>query len=235
MKLLALELPALVTVVRVLGVILGLLGVVLCLRLLRLKQADLTSARVVKLGFVALPAVAFYKLLAFLGLFAVPVAAVGVANYHVFEGTREVNSCNQCHVMTPLVTDMRDPHSNTLAARHFRNHWIPEQQCYHCHTDYGLNGTLEAKMDGYRHLARYTTGTYKEPIVQRNVYSNSNCLKCHDGTPRYLTVSSHRTLAERLQGNEVSCLNCHGWAHPTRAQRTPGSPDYNRLMGKEKR
>ncbi len=26
-------------------------------------------------------------------------------------------------------------------------------------------------------------------------------------------------------------MNCHGKAHPTRAQRTPGHPDYEKLIG----
>jgi hypothetical protein len=30
----------------------------------------------------------------------------------------------------------------------------------------------------------------------------------------------------------MSCLNCHGMAHPTREQRTPGHRDYDRLMGR---
>jgi hypothetical protein len=66
--------------------------------------------------------------------------------------------------MLPMVNDMQNAASNTLAARHFKNHWIPQNQCYECHSDYGLNGNLEAKMEGYRHLARYTTRTYQEPI-----------------------------------------------------------------------
>ena len=60
-----------------------------------------------------------------------------------------------------------EPASDTLAARHFKNHWIPEDQCYECHSDYGLSGDMEAKMEGFRHLARYTTRTYQEPIKFR--------------------------------------------------------------------
>jgi len=151
----------------------------------------------------------------------VPAAAVGVANYHVFEGVKKVQSCTQCHVMRPMATDMQDSQSMTLAARHYRNKWIAKDQCYACHTDYGLAGTLQAKMDGYRHLARYTTNTYTEPIEFRGTYNNQNCLKCHAGTEKFSSVESHATAEARLLDSTMSCLNCHGQAHPTRAQRTP--------------
>jgi nitrate/TMAO reductase-like tetraheme cytochrome c subunit len=219
-------------VVRVLGTLLGAAGVGLCVLVLRARRQDLASGRLVKLGVVTLPALAFYKLAAFAGLFAVPAAAVGVANYHVFEGTREVEGCNSCHVMHPMVNDMRDPHSQSLAARHYRNRWIADQQCYHCHTDYGLNGTLHAKMEGYRHLMRYTTHTYPEPVRLRGAYLNQNCLNCHGGTAKFEAVSSHQAAHERLESSEMNCLNCHGLAHPSPARRTPGHPDYAKLMEK---
>jgi hypothetical protein len=219
------------TLGRVVGLLLGTLGVELCLLVLRARRQDLAPGRLVKLGLVTLPAVAFYKLAALAGLVVVPAAAVGVANYHVFEGTREVQGCTSCHVMRPMTNDMKDPESISLAARHYRNRWIADQQCYHCHTDYGLNGTLHAKMEGYRHLLRYVTHTYPEPIKLRGEYLNENCLSCHRGTPKFEGVSSHRSARERLEESKMNCLNCHGPAHPSRAWRTPGHPDYHRLMG----
>jgi nitrate/TMAO reductase-like tetraheme cytochrome c subunit len=231
---LALAVPDTVVIVKVLGLLLGLAGLLLCVRVLRVRKEDLTSTKVVKLGFVALPAFALYKVMAFLGLFVVPAGAVAVANYHVFEGVKDVDGCLSCHVMRPMGTDLRDPHSDTLAARHFKNRYIPEQQCYHCHADYGLSGTLEAKMEGYRHLARYTSRTYEEPIVGRVVYENKNCLNCHASTPRFETVPSHQTIRDLLDSNDRSCLNCHGRAHPSREDRTPGSARYDFLMGNEK-
>jgi hypothetical protein len=69
---------------------------------------------------------AFWKLLAFVGIVLVPLAAIGLANYHTFEGTRKVSACASCHVMLPMVNDMKNAASNTLAARHFKHHWIPQ-------------------------------------------------------------------------------------------------------------
>ena len=88
-------------------------------------------------------------------------------------------------------------------------------------------------MEGYRHLARYTTRTYDEPIKFKGRFHNDNCLKCHAGTPEWEGVKSHQTVRARLEESSLSCLNCHGRAHPTRSARTPGSDDYDRLMGEE--
>jgi hypothetical protein len=231
----AFDLPDTGTIVRILGTVIGVGGILLCLRLLRLKPADLTGTRLIKLGVVTLPAVAFYKLLAFGGLIAAPAGATFLANYHVFEGTKKVEGCANCHIMHPMVNDMRDPSSDTLAARHYRNKWIAEDQCYHCHTDYGLSGTLAAKMEGYRHLSRYTTHTYPEPVRLRGAYLNQNCLNCHQGTAVFEAVTSHHTVEHEMKNDSMNCLNCHGLAHPSPAQRTPGSPDYVRLMGEVKR
>ena len=108
--------------------------------------------------------------------------------------------------MLPMVNDMQDPGSETLAARHYKNKWIAENQCYHCHSDYGLGGDLEAKMTGFRHLARYTTRTYHEPIVARVKFDNNNCLHCHEGTPLWMAVPSHIDGAQgtRREPDDVS-------------------------------
>src|SRR4029453_18200843 len=107
-------LPTTVTLVRILGAVLCLAGIAICLRLMRVRETDMSESRLVKLGVAVLPAVAFYKLLALAGLFVLPAAAAFVANYHVFEGVKEVSSCGQCHVMRPMMNDMVDPHSQTL-------------------------------------------------------------------------------------------------------------------------
>jgi hypothetical protein len=176
------------------------------------------------------PALVFARLVALMALIVLPAGAIFIANYHTFEGVHEVRGCASCHVMLPMVNDMRDPASETLAARHYKNKWIAENQCYTCHSDYGLGGDLEAKMTGFRHLARYTTRTYHEPIVARVKFDNNNCLHCHDGTPKWMAVPPHVESHKELVANQVMCVDCHGDAHPTAAQRTPGSSDYPRLM-----
>jgi nitrate/TMAO reductase-like tetraheme cytochrome c subunit len=222
-----------VTLVRVLGTVLCVLGIALCIWVGRKRADQVSTKEQVSVGIAILSVAALWKLLAFGALVATPAAVVAVANYHTFVGIHEVEACNRCHVMRPMVNDMRDPASDTLAARHFKNRWIPRDQCYACHSDYGLDGDLAAKMEGFRHLARYTTRTYHEPIQYRGVFDNANCLKCHAQMPKFEAVPWHHTVEAALARNETSCLNCHGLSHPTRAARTPGSPDYERLMRNE--
>ena len=218
-------------VVMVLGTLVCVLGLIACIRTARTYFDDVEAERrTINIGIARVPGVVFARLVALLALIVLPAGAVFLANYHTFEGVHEVRGCASCHVMLPMVNDMRDPASETLAALHYKNRYIAEDQCYHCHTDYGLGGNLEAKMTGFRHLARYTTRTYHEPIAARIKFDNNNCLHCHEGTPKWTAVESHTESHEDLVANRVTCLECHGDAHPTREQRTPGSADYSRLM-----
>ena len=222
-------------VVMVLGTLACVLGVILSVRTARARFDDVGAARKdVDIGVARVPALAFDRLVALMALIVLPAGAVFLANYHTFEGVHEVRGCASCHVMLPMVNDMRDPGSETLAARHYKNKWIAESQCYHCHSDYGLGGGLEAKLTGFRHLARYTTRTYQEPIKARVKFDNNNCLACHDGTPKWVAVESHVESRKEFVANQVTCLDCHGEAHPTAEQRTPGSTDYPRLMERMK-
>ncbi len=219
-----------VELVQILGTALCLAGIALCWRVSRVRFRGMPAEPPVEVVGARLPRPAFWKLAAFAALVLLPLAAVGVANYHTFEGVHTVGACARCHIMRPMVNDLHASPPLTLAARHYANRWIPRDQCYHCHSDYGLSGDLEAKATGFRHLARYTTGAYTEPIAMRVAYHNGNCLKCHRGAPRFEGIRSHQDVRERLEASDISCTNCHGAAHPTRAQRTPGSADYERLM-----
>lgn len=216
--------------VRIFGTAACLIGVALCISVARRRFTKVPDQPAVSLGIATISAVAFWKLTAFAGLVALPVAAMGVANYHTLVGVHEVEACARCHVMLPMVNDLHDPASDTLAARHFKNHWIPTGQCYACHSNYGFAGDTAAKLEGFRHLARYTTRTYHEPIVAKIPYDNQQCLKCHSGMPKFEAVHSHGDVRPLLESSAMSCLNCHGSAHPTRTDRTPGSLRYDSLM-----
>lgn len=222
-------------VVMALGTLLCVLGVLVCIRTARTRFDNVGAAQKDVNIFVArVPAPVFSRLVALMAFIILPAGAVFLGNYHTFEGTHEVRGCASCHVMLPMVNDMRDPGSETLAARHYKNKWIAENQCYQCHSDYGLGGNIEAKLTGYRHLARYTTRTYHEPIVARIKFDNNNCLHCHEKTPKFVAVEAHTASLEELTTNQIMCIDCHGDAHPTAEQRTPGSKDYSRLMEKMK-
>ena len=172
----------------------------------------------------------FYKWVAPWTFLVIPFIVVILGNYHVFEGTQEVSSCLRCHVMTPIANDMMSPESTTLAARHYKNKWIASKQCFTCHKDYGFNGTIKAKMDGFRHLVKYTLRTYEEPIRFVGKFNNQNCLYCHKGTPNINAIKSHHTVIERLETNRINCTHCHGFPHPTPLERTPGTARYEELM-----
>ena len=218
-------------VVMVLGTMVCVLGVIFCIRTARTRFDDAEAGRkTVNMRIARVPALVFSRMIALMALLVLPAAAMFLANYHTFEGVHEVRACASCHVMLPMVNDMQNPASDTLAARHFKNRWIAENQCYHCHSDYGLGGDLEAKMTGFRHLARYTTRTYQEPIKARVTVGNKSCLHCHDGTPKWMAVQDHIDSRPQFATNELRCVDCHGDAHPTAEQRTPGSSDYQRLM-----
>ncbi len=160
-----------------------------------------------------------YRLLLILSLFILPVIATLGATATVLETTKTVESCASCHVMEPFVNDLFHQESTSLAARHYKNGWISEYQCYTCHTTYGAHGTFEGKRDGFRHWLLYVTETWAEPIVYSGSYPNVNCTSCHVGTEKYRQVASHRALSQKLQRDEVSCTSCHGPAHPTPAER----------------
>jgi hypothetical protein len=211
-------------------VIACVLGIALCSWLALTSRERLRSTRILRIGHIDLPAVSFYKLLGLFGMFMVPVVAVSLASHELFVGTKESSACVQCHVMNPYGNDMIDPASDLLAARHYRNRWIHEKQCYQCHVDYGFSGTLTAKMDGLRHLLKYTSRTYVEPIGLIHPFNNANCLHCHAGTPKYDAETMHEVMADVIAGNETPCTSCHGNSHPSREQRSPGHADYDRLM-----
>lgn len=158
-------------------------------------------------------------------LLVFPLIAVLGTMETVMEETKSVDSCNSCHVMEPFVNDLREANSTTLAARHYENRWIPKQQCYQCHTTYGVHGTLEGKRDGFRHWLLYVTETYDEPIEYSGSYPNVNCLNCHAGTDQFKSVQSHASLRPLLASDKVSCTTCHGPAHPPAPDRTAAIVD----------
>jgi hypothetical protein len=162
---------------------------------------------------------ATYHMLLLVGLFAIPGIALMSTSAFVLDETEKVDACNSCHVMEPFVSDLRNPDSPTLAARHYKNRWIADHQCYSCHTTYGAHGTLSGKRDGFRHWLLYVTHTWKEPIKYSGSFENSVCLDCHVGTRKFGGVKSHQALLSELGANRVRCTTCHGPPHPVPSER----------------
>ena len=152
-------------------------------------------------------------LLVAVGLVPTMVAFLSFA--HGLESSTTVAACGSCHVMSPYVSDLQNVKSDTLAATHFKNRYIQEHQCYTCHSDYGLSGTLKAKIDGLGHVWRYSTGTYILPLKIARPYSNLRCLGCHGESQKFLNAGGHPTEEiPNLMSGSTSCLDCHAPAHP---------------------
>jgi len=80
----------------------------------------------------------------FVSVGLVPVMVAFLSFAHGLEASATVSSCGSCHTMMPFVRDLQNVNSDTLAATHFKNRYIHENQCYTCHSDYGVGGTLKA-------------------------------------------------------------------------------------------
>jgi nitrate/TMAO reductase-like tetraheme cytochrome c subunit len=151
----------------------------------------------------------------FVAVGLVPVMVAFLSFAHGLESSTTVSACGSCHVMTPFVQDLQNVKSDTLAATHFKNRYIRESQCYTCHSDYGLAGTIKAKFEGLGHVWRYTVGAYALPIKINQPYPNVRCLGCHGASQKFLNASGHpKEEMHNLLDGTVSCIACHGPAHP---------------------
>jgi cytochrome c nitrite reductase small subunit len=142
-----------------------------------------------------------------------PVVVSGAGGVLVFERSQRVGLCNSCHLtMKPYVDDMKNPNSKSLAALHYTNRYIEDNQCYVCHTSYGMFGTVQAKKEGIIDVYKYYTHTFSVPVKMRHPYSNNDCLKCHAGSAKFL--ASHKHDREAMLADEVSCMQCHDDDNP---------------------
>jgi cytochrome c nitrite reductase small subunit len=147
------------------------------------------------------------------GAVASPLLISSVGTILVFERAERVEFCASCHLtMKSFVDDMKDPKSNSLASLHFRNRYIPDNQCYNCHTSYGMFGTVEAKKEGLTDTYKYYTRTFQLPIKMRHPYPNHDCLKCHAGSAKWL--ATHEDYKDALFSGEATCMQCHADANP---------------------
>ncbi|HEY3132844.1 MAG TPA: NapC/NirT family cytochrome c [Acidobacteriota bacterium] len=156
-----------------------------------------------------------FKTLLVVSVVMVPLLAICTGMLLVFSRAERVEFCGTCHLtMKPYVEDMKNLKSEGLAAIHYRNQYIHNNQCYECHTSYGMFGTVEAKKDGIVDVYKYYTRTYKLPIKMRKPYPNGDCLKCHAQSVKWLSLAEHSGAQEELFSGRMSCQDCHGITHP---------------------
>ena len=150
------------------------------------------------------------------GVVLLPSFSVATGMLLVFERAERVEFCGSCHkIMAAYVDDMIDPAGEGLAALHFRYQYIESNQCYECHTSYGLFGTVEAKIHGVGEVLRYYTGRYDLPLSMWNPYPNGDCLKCHARSSKWLAREEHvlGDAKRELFDGTTSCMGCHDAAH----------------------
>ena len=164
------------------------------------------------------------KLWLFLGLGVFPIGAAGSANVQGYEATTKREFCGSCHVMKPYQADSENKASAGLASRHARNELFGDQNCYSCHADYGMYGTVLTKAGGMRHVwlyyTQYRTMSLAEAHTKihiRQPYPNANCMHCHSTEDQgWNRVVDHRAAVSDVRAGRVSCASpgCHGAGHP---------------------
>ena len=164
------------------------------------------------------------KLVLLAAIGVLPLATAATGNVAGFEATKSRRFCGSCHVMTPYKNDSEDPTSKTLAARHARNGMFGDENCYACHADYGMYGTVVTKLGGLRHVYEYvlhyrnmSLEEARAKIHIRKPFANATCMHCHSTEgPDWNAVREHKSLLDRVRDGSVSCASsgCHGPAHP---------------------
>jgi cytochrome c-type protein NapC len=174
------------------------------------------------------------KIVLLFGIGVLPIGTATTGNYVGFEATKARSFCGSCHVMTPYSNDSNDLASTTLAARHGRNAMFGAENCYACHADYGMFGTIKTKLGGLRHIYLYVTEYRNTPLEEarktihiRTPFKNATCMHCHSTrNPDWNAVKEHASLVDRVRDGSVSCASegCHGPAHPFSKQPWAGVP-----------
>ena len=157
-----------------------------------------------------------------IGLF--PLATAGTGNVAGYHATKSTEFCGSCHVMTPYRDDSFDRESKSLAARHARNDAFGHENCYACHADYGMFGTVTTKIGGMRHVYEYlfhykdhTNEQFFVDVEIRKPFQNAACMRCHSTrNPLFNAIADHVSTQDDIRAGKLSCASdgCHGPAHP---------------------
>ncbi len=171
------------------------------------------------------PLVRVTKIWLFLGLGILPIGTAFAGNVQGFEATKDRAFCGSCHLMSLHEQDSDAPESHSLAARHARNASFGRENCYACHADYGMFGTIVTKAGGLRHVwmnltafRNTTLDEGKKTIRLREPWKmNGNCMQCHSTRDDlWLKVPDHASSLEDVRAGRLGCASagCHGLAHP---------------------
>jgi hypothetical protein len=153
------------------------------------------------------------RLLLFIGVCCVPFPAVLMSAAVGLEQSKAVAFCESCHLMGAFVVDMKDADSRSLSALHFRNRYIQDEHCYSCHTDYGLFGTLEAKVGGMAHVWSEFSGAGSGAVRPKTNYRFTICLNCHGQSAKFVQQREHAGVVSKVMSGQSACTECHSRSH----------------------
>jgi cytochrome c-type protein NapC len=195
------------------------------LAIIALGLAVLSAAILIAYLVFRPPLVRATKIWLLLGVGILPIGAAFAGNVQGFEATKERTFCGSCHLMSLHQEDSENPASQSLAARHARSPMFGGENCYVCHADYGMFGTVVTKLGGMRHVWMNMT-SYRDTSLEearKTIHlrqpwkMNSNCMECHSTRDAlWLKVADHGSVLDDVRAGRVSCASagCHGLAHP---------------------
>jgi cytochrome c-type protein NapC len=207
------------------------------LTLIALACAALAAAILITFLIRRPPLVGSTKLWLLFGLGIFPLGVAMAGNVEGFHATKQRQFCGSCHVMVPHASDSDDLKSSSLASRHARNNFFGEENCYVCHADYGMFGTVLTKLGGMRHVYEYvmhyrnvSLEVAKETIHLYKPYPNANCMQCHTtNLDLWMKVPDHKSSLTDVRDGRVSCASagCHGFAHPSTKPASSALPPHS--------
>jgi hypothetical protein len=165
------------------------------------------------------------KIVLLFGIGVLPLMTAANGNIAGYQAMKTRNFCGaSCHVMTPYKDDSENPKSLGLAARHGRNEAFGDENCYTCHADYGMFGTITTKIGGLRHVYEYALNFHMLSLEEalpkihiRSPFPNATCMRCHSTeNPLWNKVGDHASTLLEVRAGTTSCASagCHGAAHP---------------------
>lgn len=162
------------------------------------------------------------KILAFVGIFALPLLALTFGADQHIEHSKSTEFCLSCHVMKDYGKSLMVDDGEFLPAAHFQNNRIPrEKACFTCHTEYTMYGDMSAKLRGLRHVYVQYIGTIPDTVHLYEKYKNRECLHCHQGARTFEEAEVHtgsKGFRDSLIADTKSCLTsgCHDVIHSVR-------------------
>jgi nitrate/TMAO reductase-like tetraheme cytochrome c subunit len=165
------------------------------------------------------------KVVLLFGIGVLPLGTAANGNIAGYHATKTRHFCaSSCHVMLPYGADSEDRESTSLAARHARNESFGGENCYTCHADYGMFGTITTKIGGMRHVYEYLLNYHDTPIEEflveveiRKPFRNDTCIRCHSTHNQgWNQIADHASSLAEVRAGRTSCASegCHGPAHP---------------------